>query len=46
MKCVGMQHLESVRRLKSAGKTFPRTVHITFTPGVVSHINTACQMVV
>lgn len=32
MKCVGMQHLESVRRLKSAGKRFPRTIYITFQP--------------
>lgn len=32
MKCVGMQHLEAVRRLKSAGKTFPRTLHLCFVP--------------
>ena len=35
MKCVGMQHLESVRRLKSAGKRFPRTIYITFQPGII-----------
>lgn len=32
MKCVGMQHLEAVRRLKAAGKTFPRTLHLSFVP--------------
>jgi len=32
MKCVGMQHLEAVRRLKGAGKTFPRTLHLSFVP--------------
>ena len=32
MKCVGMQHLEAVRRLKAAGKTFPRTLHLCFVP--------------
>lgn len=32
MKCVGMQHLEAVRRLKSAGKNFPRTIHLCFVP--------------
>merc|ERR1712150_40258 len=32
MKCVGMQHLEAVRRLKAAGKSFPRTLHLSFVP--------------
>jgi len=32
MKCVGMQQLEAVRRLKAAGKTFPRTLHLSFVP--------------
>lgn len=32
MKCVGIQHLEAVRRLKEAGKKFPRTIHLTFVP--------------
>ena len=34
MKCVGVQYLEAVRRLKAAGKRFPRTIHITYQPGV------------
>ena len=32
MKCVGMQQLEAVRRLKAAGKTFSRTLHLCFVP--------------
>ena len=32
MKCVGIQHLEAVARLKSQGKRLKRTVHITFVP--------------
>jgi len=32
MKCVGIQHLEAVRRLKEAGKRLKRTVHLTFVP--------------
>ncbi|KAJ0179721.1 hypothetical protein K1T71_004312 [Dendrolimus kikuchii] len=32
MKCVGMFHLEAVRRLKNAGIRLRRTVHITFVP--------------
>ena len=27
-----MQQLEAVRRLKAAGKTFPRTLHLSFVP--------------
>ena len=38
MKCVGMQYLEAVRRLKQAGVKLSRTIHITFVPG--SHILT------
>jgi len=34
MKCVGMQYLEAIRRLKAAGVTCRRTLHITFVPGV------------
>ena len=30
MKCVGIQHIEAVRRLKNAGKRFNRTIHLTF----------------
>jgi len=32
MKCVGMQHLEVVRRLKAAGKTYSRSLHLCFVP--------------
>ena len=30
MKCVGIQHIEAVRRLKNAGKKLPRTVHLWY----------------
>ena len=32
MKCVGIQHLEAVRRLKEQGKKLKRTVHICYVP--------------
>ncbi|XP_016045560.2 aminoacylase-1B isoform X1 [Erinaceus europaeus] len=32
MKCVSIQYLEAVRRLKAAGYHFPRTIHMTFVP--------------
>ena len=32
MKCVGIQHIEAVRRLKEQGKTFKRTIHLVFVP--------------
>jgi len=32
MKCVGIQHLEAVRRLKSEGRTPKRSIHLTFVP--------------
>uniref|UniRef100_A0A8C8W7E7 N-acyl-aliphatic-L-amino acid amidohydrolase n=1 Tax=Peromyscus maniculatus bairdii TaxID=230844 RepID=A0A8C8W7E7_PERMB len=32
MKCVSIQYLEAVRRLKSEGHRFPRTIHLTFVP--------------
>ena len=32
MKCVGIQHLEAVRRLKTGGKRLRRTVHISYVP--------------
>jgi aminoacylase len=28
MKSIGIQHLEAVKRLKSKGKTFRRTIHL------------------
>ncbi|MEE6527070.1 hypothetical protein FKM82_028149, partial [Ascaphus truei] len=33
MKCVTIQYLESLRRLKSEGHRFPRTIHLTLVPG-------------
>lgn len=33
MKCVGIQYLEAVRRLKLQGVTLRRTLHISFVPG-------------
>merc|ERR1711963_852374 len=32
MKCVGIQHVEAVRRLKEQGKKFKRTIHLVFVP--------------
>lgn len=32
MKCVGIQHIEAVRRLKKEGRTFKRTIHLVFVP--------------
>ena len=32
MKCVGIQHIEAVRRLKGQGKKFKRTIHLVFVP--------------
>lgn len=32
MKCVGIQYLEAIRRLKLSGQRFTRTIHISFVP--------------
>lgn len=32
MKCVGVQYLEAIRRLKTSGQKLKRTVHISFVP--------------
>nr|CAB3219984.1 aminoacylase-1 [Phallusia mammillata] len=32
MKCVGIQYLEAIRRLKKEGKQFERDIHLTFVP--------------
>ncbi|XP_025834409.1 aminoacylase-1 isoform X2 [Agrilus planipennis] len=32
MKCVGIQYLEAIRRLKERGKTLKRTLHVSFVP--------------
>lgn len=33
MKCVGIQYLEAIRKLKTAGVQLKRTLHICFVPG-------------
>ena len=32
MKCVCIQYVEAIRRLKAANKNFKRTVHLSFVP--------------
>ena len=32
MKCVAIQYLESIRRLKVDGLKFKRTIHVSFMP--------------
>eukprot|EP01119_Soliformovum_irregulare_P013129 TRINITY_DN3466_c0_g1_i1.p1 TRINITY_DN3466_c0_g1~~TRINITY_DN3466_c0_g1_i1.p1 ORF type:complete len:327 (+),score=120.73 TRINITY_DN3466_c0_g1_i1:295-1275(+) len=32
MKSVGIQYIEAVHRLKQSGKTFPRTIHLSYIP--------------
>jgi len=32
MKCVGIQYVEAIRRLKAKGEQFLRTIHVTFVP--------------
>eukprot|EP00096_Caligus_rogercresseyi_P010673 TRINITY_DN3976_c0_g1_i1.p1 TRINITY_DN3976_c0_g1~~TRINITY_DN3976_c0_g1_i1.p1 ORF type:complete len:408 (+),score=132.52 TRINITY_DN3976_c0_g1_i1:230-1453(+) len=32
MKCVAIQHLEAIRRLKEEGKRYERTIHLSFVP--------------
>lgn len=32
MKCVGIQYVEAVRRLKKSGQTLKRSIHMTFVP--------------
>lgn len=33
MKCVGIQYLEAIRRMRLAGASVRRTVHVAFMPG-------------
>lgn len=33
MKCVGIQYLEAIRRLKESGDKLERTIHLSFVPG-------------
>lgn len=32
MKCVGIQHMEAIRRLKNSGKRLKRTIHLSYVP--------------
>uniref|UniRef100_A0A6I8PNG7 N-acyl-aliphatic-L-amino acid amidohydrolase n=1 Tax=Ornithorhynchus anatinus TaxID=9258 RepID=A0A6I8PNG7_ORNAN len=32
MKCVSIQYIEAIRKLKAEGRRFPRTIHMTFVP--------------
>ncbi|XP_048346813.1 aminoacylase-1 [Sphaerodactylus townsendi] len=32
MKCVSIQYIEAIRRLKAEGRHFPRTIHMSFVP--------------
>lgn len=34
MKCVGIQYLEAIRRLKNNGVKLKRTLHVSFVPGM------------
>ena len=47
MKCVGIQHIEAVRRLKEQGKKFKRTIHLVFVPEEevrTAHLNVWCEL--
>lgn len=37
--CVCVRYIEAIRRLKAAGKMFPRTIHMMFVPGKVDFLN-------
>ena len=39
MKCVTIQYLEAIRRLKQNGSILKRTVHLTFMPGTRPSFN-------
>ena len=41
MKCCGIWYLEAICRLKSAGKSLPRTIHMVFVPGNILYNNIA-----
>uniref|UniRef100_A0A8D0G1W9 N-acyl-aliphatic-L-amino acid amidohydrolase n=1 Tax=Sphenodon punctatus TaxID=8508 RepID=A0A8D0G1W9_SPHPU len=40
MKCVSIQYIEAIRRLKATGKHFSRTVHMSFVPGLANPTDT------
>ena len=49
MKSVGMQYLEAVDRMRKQGKTFKRTIHLSFVPGMLLNIHdkslpSVCQL--
>lgn len=33
MKCVGIQYLEAIRKLRQVGAQLKRTLHVSFVPG-------------
>lgn len=39
MKCVGIQYIESIRRLKAAGTRLRRTIHMCFVPGTLAQLS-------
>lgn len=38
MKCVGIQYLETIRRYINEKLIFDRTIHISFTPGIINSV--------
>ncbi|KAJ7316721.1 hypothetical protein JRQ81_002883, partial [Phrynocephalus forsythii] len=40
MKCVSIQYIEAIRRLKAEGRHFPRTIHMSFVPGLANPTDT------
>ncbi|KAM3843657.1 aminoacylase-1 isoform 2-T3 [Vipera latastei] len=40
MKCVSIQYLEAIRRLKGEGRRFSRTIHMSFVPGLANPTDT------
>jgi aminoacylase len=45
MKCVTIQHLESIRKLKDSGYQPRRTIHLTFVPGTAVNWKAAFRRV-
>lgn len=38
MKCVGIQYLEAIRKIKENGGHLQRTLHISFVPGKYEYL--------
>ena len=45
MKCVGIQYLEAIRKLKAQGFVPLRNVHVSFVPGELAVATTTDQSV-